>query len=322
MAVSQKQIAEKLGVSIALVSRVLSGKAAEIGITQAKIEQVLKTADEMGYVPSAAALSLIGKSTRTIGIAVYDFNDPFFGSLIREIQTQAHANNYSLVLTGFLNRNPDRQDIQAFHKHTLDGLIVIGTDLKATWLEEFKNLPIARIGHGSESERSTRISVDEKQAATNLIKHLQDSGRQKLAFITADLPAHQIRRRAMTAAAAELSIEVQEIPTPEHTAFAAGMEGAKVMLERYPQTDGLICATDRVAMGALHALYANRVPVPEKVAVTGFDDIPAASEFIPPITTIKQDVKLMVKQAFDTLLQEGSPASVNFPGKLIVRETT
>ncbi len=322
MAVSQKQIAEKLGVSIALVSRVLSGKAAEIGITQAKIEQVLKTADEMGYVPSAAALSLIGKSTRTIGIAVYDFNDPFFGSLIREIQTQAHANNYSLVLTGFLNRNPDRQDIQAFHKHTLDGLIVIGTDLEATWLDDFKNLPIARIGHGSESEQSTRISVDEEQAATSLIRHLQECGRKNLAFIAADLPAHEIRRKAIVAADTALSIDVQEIPTAERTAFAAGVEGTKTVMERHPNTDGLICATDRVAMGALHALYASKVTVPERIAITGFDDIPAASEFIPPITTIQQDVKRMVKQAFDTLLKDERPGPVSFPGRLIVRETT
>jgi LacI family transcriptional regulator len=188
-------------------------------------------------------------------------------------------------------------------------------------LEDFKNLPIARIGHGSENEQSTRISVDEKQAATNLIKHLQDSGRQKLAFIKADLPAHDIRLKAVTAAARALSIDVREIRTAERAAFAAGMEGAKRMMESDPQADGLICATDRVAMGAIHALYANKIPVPDKVAVTGFDDIPAASEFIPPITTIQQDVKMMVKQAFDTLLQEGAPSLVSFPGKLIVRET-
>ncbi|MDD3277232.1 MAG: LacI family DNA-binding transcriptional regulator, partial [Kiritimatiellales bacterium] len=96
MAVSQKQIAQKLGVSIALVSRVLSGKAAEIGITPNTIERVLKTAEEMGYVPSAAALSLKGKSTRTLGVTVYDFNDPFFGALIKQIQIQAHEHNYSL----------------------------------------------------------------------------------------------------------------------------------------------------------------------------------------------------------------------------------
>ena len=93
MAVYQKQIAEKLGVSIALVSRVLSGKAEEIGIAPETIKRVIKTAEEMDYVPNAAALALKGKATRTIGVVVYDFKDPFFGAIIEQLQTQAHAHN-------------------------------------------------------------------------------------------------------------------------------------------------------------------------------------------------------------------------------------
>jgi len=117
MAVSQKQIGEKVGVSIALVSRVLSGRAREIGIAEETIERVLMVAKELGYVPNAAALSLKGKPTRTIGVAVYDFNDPFFGALIKHIQVQAHEHNYSLILAGFLSCNPDKQDLQSLHKH-------------------------------------------------------------------------------------------------------------------------------------------------------------------------------------------------------------
>ncbi|HKL20692.1 MAG TPA: LacI family DNA-binding transcriptional regulator, partial [Tichowtungia sp.] len=152
MAVSQKQIAEKLGVSIALVSRVLSGKASEIGIAPQTIERVLSTAQEMGYVPSAAALALKGKATRTLGVVVYDFNDPFFGALIEQLQMRAHEHGYSLMLAGFLNRIPDEKDLQPLHKHALDGLIVIGTDLHADWLRDFEHLPVARIGHGAADE--------------------------------------------------------------------------------------------------------------------------------------------------------------------------
>ena len=88
MAVSQKQIAERVGVSIALVSRVLSGKARDVGIAEATIEKELKVAEEIGYVPSAAALTLKGKSSRTIGVVVYDFLDPFFGAMIDQLQAQ------------------------------------------------------------------------------------------------------------------------------------------------------------------------------------------------------------------------------------------
>lgn len=322
MAVSQKQIAEKLGVSIALVSRVLSGKAAEIGITQAKIEQVLKTADEMGYVPSAAALSLIGKSTRTIGIAVYDFNDPFFGTLIKEIQNQARTNGYSLVLTGFLNRTPDRNDLEPLHKHSLDGLIVIGTDTEAGWLEDFNKLPVARIGHGGMDEKSTRISVDEESAAAKLISHLVDSGRREIVYLCADLPAHRIRFEGLTKAAAKHSINIHCVFSLERGAFAAGQEATPRALESFPGVDALLCATDRVAMGALHALHNQGVAAPGKIAVTGFDDVPAASEFIPPITTIRQPVRKMVEQAFRAVMMDEAPGIVDFSGELMIREST
>lgn len=317
MAVSQKQIAQKLGVSIALVSRVLSGKAAEIGITPNTIERVLKTAEEMGYVPSAAALSLKGKSTRTLGVTVYDFNDPFFGSLIKQIQIQAHEHNYSLLLAGFLNRIPDEQDLQSLHKHALDGLIVIGTDLNAEWLNNFRNMPVARIGHGGPGEQSVRVTVDENQTAGLILDHLIATGRKRLMYISANLPAHRIRQQAFEKAASTRNIELLTEQFSGRDAFEAG--GQLVSLRR--DADALICATDQVAMGALHALHEAGISVPEEMAVTGFDDIPTAAQFIPPITTICQPLKEMVRQAFGAVIDSVPPKTVYLYGELTVRQT-
>jgi LacI family transcriptional regulator len=317
MAVSQKQIAQKLGVSIALVSRVLSGKAAEIGITAETIERVLKAAEEMGYVPSAAALSLKGKSTRTIGVAVYDFNDPFFGALIKQIQIQAHEHNYSLILAGFLNRNPDEQDLQALHKHALDGLIVIGTDLNATWLDHFQDLPVTRIGHGGPDEQSVRVTVDEDQAAHLIINHLIAAGRKHPVYLCANLPAHRIRQQAFERAAANCGIALHAEQFPGRDAFDAGLQLAPL----HRGADALICATDQVAMGALNALHIVGTRVPQNMAVTGFDDITAAGSFIPALTTIRQPIKQIVETAFAATVQPAKPQNILLPGELIVRET-
>jgi LacI family transcriptional regulator len=322
MPVSQKQIAEKLGVSIALVSRVLSGKAAKIGITQEKIDQVLQTADEMGYVPSAAALGLIGKSTRTIGIAVYDFNDPFFGTLIQAIQTQAHKHDFSLILTGFLNRIPDQQDLRALHKHTLDGLIVIGTDEDAGWLEDFKHLPVVRIGHGPKEEKSTIISVDEAASARSLVEHLLKTGRNRLAYVGANLPAHKIRLEALQSATKAASVELVVRATRERDAYEAGKEVASGILKGHSRTNALVCATDRAAMGALNILHGKGISVPGQLALTGFDDIPDASRFIPSITTIRQPVAKMAEAAFRSVIKGTSPGRIDFPGRLMIRQTT
>jgi LacI family transcriptional regulator len=322
MAVGQKQIAEKLGVSIALVSRVLSGKAAEIGITPDTIARVLKTAEAMGYVPSAAALSLKGKATRTIGVTVYDFNDPFFGALIKQIQTQAHEHNYSLVLAGFLNRIPNEQDLQSLHKHALDGLIVLGSDTEALWLQKFNHLPVARIGHGSSNENSLKVTVDEDDAAKQLVGHLADNGRKNLVCISGPLPAHRLRQTALKKAASDAHIQMTVIVSEEKDPFATGREITRQLLKSELRPDALICTTDLIAMGALHALHDAGIAVPGQIAVTGFDDIPTAAQFIPPITTICQPIKEMVHMAFQTIVEPAKPEVIYLKGNLIIRETT
>lgn len=314
MAVSQKQIAEKLGVSIALVSRVLSGKAAEIGVASSTIERVLETARQMGYVPSAAALALKGKATRTLGVVVYDFKDPFFGAMVEQLQMQAHSRGYSLVLAGFLNRTPDEQDLQPLHKHAIDGLIVVGTDLDAHWLDKFSHLPIARIGHGAPDEPSVRVAVDELKAARLLVSHLAESGQKNPTYISAGLPAHRLRRDALESAAQELGLTLAAIEPPGRDAFDAGMTAAKTLSN---DLDALICATDQVAMGALHALSG----IDRKIAVTGFDDIEAARQFIPTITTIRQPIAIMATTAVDAVVNKKAPARLSLEPELVVRKS-
>jgi len=315
MAVSQKQIAEKLNVSIALVSRVLSGKAAEIGIAPETIKRVLNAAQEMGYVPSAAALALKGKATRTLGVVVYDFKDPFFGALIEQLQIQAREHNYSLVLAGFLNRIPDEQDLRPLHKHALDGLIVIGTDLNARWLQDFEHLPVARIGHGAPDEPSVGISVDEDAAARLLVDHLIKTGHKNLLFISADLPAHRLRRKAVEKAAAVAGATLSAAQSPERGAFEAGVQAAG---ELPAEVDALICATDQVAMGVLHALSSTG----KNIAVTGFDDIEAARQFIPSITTIRQPIAAMAATAVEAVVQKKAPVKLSLEPQLIGRKSS
>lgn len=322
MAVSQKQIAEKLGVSIALVSRVLSGKAEEIGIAPDTIERVTKAAAEMGYVPSAAALAMKGKATRTIGVVVYDFKDPFFGAIIEQLQIQAHEHDYSLVLAGFLNRIPQEQDLQPLYKHAIDGLIVIGTDLDARWLINFHHLPVARIGHGSGTENSVRISIDEKAAARLLIDHLSAGGRKYPVFICADLPAHHLRYEMFKAVAEAGGLELPLEQAPERNAFSAGTQAAQRIIQSNKKVDALICATDQVAMGTLNALIEQGIPVPDEIAVTGFDGIAASRYFAPSITTIQQPLNKITALAFESVTKETSFRQQNISGHLLIGRST
>ena len=84
--VTQKDIAGKLGVSISLVSRVLSGKAREIGIAEETIKMIEDAALEANYVPNSAALNLKGVKTRTLGVVTYDFEDPYLGFILAQLR--------------------------------------------------------------------------------------------------------------------------------------------------------------------------------------------------------------------------------------------
>jgi DNA-binding LacI/PurR family transcriptional regulator len=301
----------------------LSGRAEEIGIASDTIERVLKAAKDMGYVPSAAALTLKGKATRTIGVAVYDFNDPFFGALIKQIQIQAHEHNYSLILAGFLSRIPDEQDLQSLHKHAIDGLIVLGSDdREAHWLKHFKHLPIARIGHGVATEASVRVTVDEVDAAQQLTDYLVRSGRENPVYLCGPLPAHRLRKAAFRQAAAVRNLQIPSIVSRENDAVAAGRQATRELISTGRTADALICATDQVAIGALQTLHRAVVNVPGKIAVTGFDGIAAAEQFIPSITTLLQPIEEIVRHAFRAIIEPAQHKEILLPGKFIARHTS
>lgn len=317
MAVSQKQIAERVGVSIALVSRVLSGKAREVGIADATIERVLKVANEMGYVPSAAALTLKGKGSRTIGVVVYDFKDPFFGEIIEQLQAQAHANNYSLVLAGFKGRQPEPSNLAPLHKHAIDGLVVLGSAEQSAWLEGFSAMPVARIGHGHPQEPSVRIAIDEFHAAQQLLNHISSIGSKRCAFIGSNLFVHALRFQAFEHAGRMLGVEIENHVWAS-AGFETGLLATRNLLSGDVSNLALICATDAVAMGALHALHGAGIALP----VTGFDDIPAAAQFIPAITTVRQPIGEMAREAFKAVTENLPPTEISLKGSLVVRSSS
>jgi DNA-binding LacI/PurR family transcriptional regulator len=315
MSVNQKQIAERLGVSIALVSRVLSGKAREIGIADATVERVLEAAKQMDYVPNAAALSLKGKATRTIGVVVYDFKDPFFGAMIEDVQAQAHEHEYSLILAGFKQRVPERSDLAPLRKHSIDGLIILGSDERADWLQDFEQMPVVRIGHGNAQENSVRIAIDEDDAADQFLRHLAKSSGADLVFIREDFPAHRLREKAIERAASRAGFRFRCIASTSW-AYEAGLHETQSILAS-ASTETILCATDKIAMGALHAMHEAGRWLP----VAGFDDIPAAGQFLPPITTMRQPFEEMARRAFEAIINSPPSGDVLLKGKLIVRSS-
>ena len=329
--ITQKDIARRLGVSVTLVSRVLGGKGEAIGAAATTIAAIRKTADEMGYVPNATARILKGAPSRTVGVVVYDFEDPFLGAIIGALQRQAHAHEHTLVLAGFEQRRVDAQSLRPLTKHALSGLIVVGSGSDDAWLEDFRarQLPVARIGTGASTCHAS-VAVDSAGGMRALLAHLAGQGFRTAGFIADMHPAHQERLRCFATLAASHGIEtrpewqvVHDGPAPR-----AGYEGARALLQQHRRSDlprALVAAGDVLAIGALRALAEHGIAVPADMAVTGFDDIPFADAVTPPLTTIRQPVPAMARTAFEWVSSPrpspGAGPLVLLPGELVVRQS-
>ncbi len=326
MKVTQKDIALKLGVSTSLVSRVLSGQAHKIGVQPSKIEEILRVAKEMNYVPSPAALALRGKKSNTIGIVVYDFHSPFFSLLISELQELAHLKNYSLLLVGFLNRKPKESDLLPLYKHSVDGIIILGSYGDLSWTDAFKEIPVARIGHGEHKNLKLSISVDERDAMQKIFRYItKNLKKHSVSFAMRALPAHDLRRECAIECAKNFSCQLDILPIPNSEKdFVCGSDIARELLHsKKALPEVIVCATDMIAMGVVKKLSENDVRVPEDVAIIGFDDIPEASNYIPAITSFRQPIKAYAKECFNAVIDEDYPHTVKLlEGDLLIRKST
>ena len=325
MKTTQRDIAKRIGVSTSLVSRVLSGQAHKIGVHPKKIEEILRVAKEMNYVPSPAALILKGKKSRTVGIVAYDFSDPYFSFLIGELQELSHLHNYSLLLVGFQNRKPCESDLLPLYKHSVDGIIILGSFGDLSWTDAFRDIPIARIGHGSHPNLALSISVDESDAMRKILAHLvKDLGLRRIAFATRGISAYDLRSAAAAEVGRAFGVEVEILlPKEDDGDFKVGGKIALDLLKRGAGSlpEAVVCATDTIAMGLVKKFHEAGVRVPEDVAITGFDDIPSAANYIPSITSFRQPVKLFSKECFAAVMESSSPRVVLSEGELIIRKS-
>jgi len=328
--VTQKDIAQRLGVSASLVSRALGGTAAGIGAAATTIDRIRAEAAKLNYQPSAAALSLRGTSTRTIGVVIKNFDDPFFGHIIAELQALATAKNFSLLLTGCPPGAAARVDIQSLAKYRLDGLIIAGSDFVPEGLEAFlhRGTKVVRIGFGPTTPGITNVTVDLEYGLRQLVGYLTKLGHRDIGYI-GDETAPNLRREKVlltTLKQADLFARPNSFVRAKASGVNAGYEGMQTLLQRCGDLlpTAVVAAEDVLAQTALRALFERRVRVPQDLTLVGVDDVPSARMTIPALTTLRQPMPAMVQAAFEQLMttSEKPRGAISVKPELVVRESS
>lgn len=316
---TQKNIAHKLGLSISLVSRVLSGKAKDIGIAAETIDKVLEEAQRTNYTPNSAALTLRGTKTHTLGVVTYDFGDPYFGFILGELHKIARARKFSLILAGSYQRDADALDFSTFVKHNVEGLIIVGSDRKKDWFKDYidESMPVVQIGR-THDMKGSNICLDESVSAEMVAEYLKNKGVATAALIFGDSLTSEVFRAAHLEALGNHGINITGDIVTDNSDRSINAATRKLR----PLPDVIIAADDLMAIQIIRSLYESGVSVPEDVKVIGFDNIPNSRNFIPALTTLNPPIKEMVQMAFDLAsVPETSNETIKFAPELISRES-
>ena len=260
------------------------------------------TAHRLGYFPNLQARALRSKRTHSIGVLVFDITDPYCGLVIRGIENSLEAAGFMSVLADLQN-TPGRlhRCLQMLMGRRVEGIIAIanpvqlGTELSSA-LSQF-NIPAVVIGSQPESARSSSVVVDNIAGARAAVKHLYELGHRRIAVIkgpkamTDSAPRwNGIRECArVNGIRVDRSLVVQI--QGSNSSYQEGYELTKRLMETGKHFSGLIAFDDLTAFAAIGALSMAGRRVPEECSVIGFDDIPGAAFYNPPLTTICQHLE-------------------------------
>jgi DNA-binding LacI/PurR family transcriptional regulator len=329
-----REIAEKAGVSVSTVSRVLNDQP---GISEETRERVLAAARELNYAPQMAARSLATERTHYVALLgiKYDVPQPFteshFGPQIaRGVEEELSRHGYHLVLTSLDPAQlQDALSLKIIRERRVDGVLLDGPAIPSRFIVQLKtaNIPLVLIDNELKGLAVDRVLCDNEQGAYEATRHLSEHGHTKIVALSGpdEWPSNHERcqgyRRAMT----EAGLTPQIIHQPA-TTVETGEQAMAYALAAYPDVTAVFAINDPMAIGAIRAIKDAGRRVPEDIAVVGFDDGSWAELNDPPLTTVHVFKYAMGSQAAHRLIQilEGDvtvPMRITVGTELVIRKS-
>jgi DNA-binding LacI/PurR family transcriptional regulator len=328
-------IAHLAGVSQPTVSRALSGSPMVSEATRLRIEAIAR---QLNYKVDKAASSLRKRRSDTLALLFFEdptadesLINPFFVAMLGSITRAAKRAGYDLLVS-FQQLSDDwHKDYEDSHK--ADGLILLGYGDWEIYRERIAQLAAqgTRFARWGSVEATpfkagvgATIGSDNRAGGLMAARHLIAQGRRRIAFLghaSGRYPEFLARFEGVAQALAEAGlpppVQADAITTEE-----AGAAAVHALIAAGEGFDSIVAASDLIAIGAMRALADRDLTVPHDIAVTGFDDIPAAASTRPPLTTVVQDTQRAGQLLVDSVRAqlEGLPApGAMLPTRLVIR---
>lgn len=335
-------VAKMAGTSVTTVSRVLGDT--NYPVSDELRKKVKDAANAVNYVPNALARSLKSSVStfHDIGIVIPNISNHFYLQTILSIDHIAFEHKYNIILCNTMRSvEREREYLRMLYERQVRGVILSSVDSDSRVIQEYieKGMFFVLLDQYIENANCAGISFDSRKGAIMAVKHLVSQGHKKIALATT--PITRWTRKEVFKGYKEalgisgigysedlLYVSSRELDNNDNDyELASGRALAKQFMENGHGATAVLCINDMVAFGFIQALHQHGIRVPDDVSVVGFDDIPFAETFIPPLTTVRypsdETGRLAAMMLFSGIESGGESLTLgmNLAPRLIVRDT-
>ena len=325
-------VAKKAGVSLMTVSRVVNGESSVLPATRLRVEQAI---GELGYVPNPAARSLAGGRQCRIALVYNNPSTAYLSEFLVGSLEGATQNDAQLTVENWDGVESVESLARRFRNHRIDAVLLPPPLCEHAALIEALSavhIRVAQVAAGEPSSHVFAVTLEDEEAAHAITSHLVALGHRRIGFIAGNLDQSVSVRRRMgyerAIAQAGLEIDPDLIQQGDFT-YRSGMIAAERLLSLDNPPSAIFASNDDMAAGVLSVAHRRHLEVPDDLSVCGYDDTAMATSVWPELTTIRQPIADMAREATALLSKAkrskgamAAPQHRQLPYELVERGST
>jgi LacI family transcriptional regulator len=326
-----RDVARIAGVHPGTVSRALN-PATEALVRDETVRRVRQVAEELGYRPNPLARGLKTNRTYTIGVIVPDIQNPLFPPIIRGIDDRLGEAGYTPLIANTDN-DPARErvDFEAMRARAVDGFVTATARLDHELLDELADLglPLVLVNRRVDDGSLPSATADDRAGVRLAVEHLVSLGHKRIAHLGGpqDVSTGRQRREGFAAAMQQAGLDPSLIKSGRAFTEPEGARLCRELLAAGDAPTAIVAGNDLMALGCYDVFAERGIECPRDISVAGFNDMPFADRFAPPLTTVRiphYEIGVAAAQLLLDILQGGhdGPTEVVLEPELIARGST
>ncbi|MDJ0638778.1 MAG: LacI family DNA-binding transcriptional regulator [Paracoccaceae bacterium] len=320
-----RDVANRSGVSVATVSRVLNTPNKVTTETRNRVEQAIA---DLKFVPSAAARAMNRGNSGIVAALLPTLDNAIYARVVNGLETRFRNDDLSLIVA----QTGDAPDAELARARKMidigaEALVVVGVTHDAGLYEliERTQRPVVAISYYDESSSIPTVGYDNWEAASVAARHFADLGHRHVGVLHGPVAGNDRTQRRLNALdAQDFGIEFTFFEV--EVSMAGGLDGIDWLQAGHPEITGALCFSDVIAHGALHRLNALQLRVPEEFSIMGIENLPGSEYTYPQLTSVRLNVERMGELSADAIISwlrtETRPASASLPVELVPRGST